>query len=45
MVRMYRPDTQRRAQIVRVLVECNSIRATGRMTGTSKNTVVKLLVA
>jgi len=33
----------RRTQIVAALVEGNSIRATGRMTGASKNTIVKLL--
>jgi IS1 family transposase len=37
-------STERRAAIVRALVEGNSIRATARMTGTSKNTVLKLLV-
>lgn len=41
---MNRLSTQRRAQIVSALVEGNSIRATCRMTGASKNTVVKLLV-
>ena len=35
---------ERRAAIVRALVEGNSIRATCRMTGTAKNTVIKLLV-
>jgi IS1 family transposase len=34
----------RRAQVVAALVEGNSIRATVRMTGVAKNTVVKLLV-
>jgi IS1 family transposase len=33
-----------KAAIVRALVEGNSLRATARMTGTSKNTVTKLLV-
>lgn len=33
----------RRAQVVRALVEGNSIRSTVRMTGAAKNTVVKLL--
>ena len=33
----------RRTQIVRCLVEGNSIRATVRMTGASKNTIAKLL--
>lgn len=37
------PDA-RRAAIVRCLVEGNSIRATARMTGTAKATVLKLLV-
>ncbi len=36
--------TEQRAAIVRALVEGNSIRATGRLTGTSMNTVLKLLV-
>jgi IS1 family transposase len=44
MVNMNRLDTERRAQVVRCLVEGNSIRATVRMTGVAKNTVVKLLV-
>ena len=44
MVSMNRLSTARRAQIVRSLVEGNSIRATARMTGASKNTVTKLLV-
>ena len=44
MVSMNRVSTQRRAQIVRALVEGTAIRATCRMTGASKNTVVKLLV-
>jgi IS1 family transposase len=34
---------ERQAAIVRALVEGNSLRATARMTGTSKNTVSKLL--
>lgn len=37
-------SVERRAAIVRALVEGNSIRATARLTGTSKNTVLKLLV-
>jgi IS1 family transposase len=37
-------STHRRTQIVAALVEGNSIRATCRMTGAAKNTVVKLLV-
>ena len=35
---------QKRAQIIAALVEGNSIRATVRMTGASKNTIAKLLV-
>jgi len=35
---------ERRAAIIRVLVEGNSIRATARLTGTAKATVLKLLV-
>ncbi|HEY1183502.1 MAG TPA: IS1 family transposase [Bryobacteraceae bacterium] len=38
-------SADKRAQIVAALVEGNSIRATVRMTGASKNTVAKLLVA
>jgi len=34
---------QRRAQVLGCLVEGNSIRATVRLTGVAKNTVVKLL--
>src|SRR5439155_4236887 len=41
---MNRLSVDRRAQIVRVLVEGNSIRATCRMTDTTKGTVLKLLV-
>lgn len=40
---MNKLSQSRRAQIVAALVEGNSIRATCRMTGASKNTVVKLL--
>ena len=36
-------DSAKRAQVVSCLVEGNSIRATVRMTGVAKNTVVKLL--
>jgi IS1 family transposase len=43
MVSMNRLTTEKRAQIVGCLVEGNSIRATVRMTGAAKNTVVKLL--
>ncbi|HKZ53830.1 MAG TPA: IS1 family transposase [Anaerolineales bacterium] len=41
---MNRLSPAKRAQIVRALVEGNSIRATCRMTDTSKNTVTRLLV-
>lgn len=44
MVIMNRLDTKTRAQIVRCLVDGNSIRATTRIVGCSKNTVSKLLV-
>lgn len=44
MVSMNRLTTEKRAQIIGALVEGNSIRATCRMTGASKNTVTKLLV-
>lgn len=43
MVSMNRLTTEKRAQIISALVEGNSIRATVRMTGASKNTVTKLL--
>lgn len=36
-------DNKRRAQVISALVEGNSIRATVRMTGVAKNTIVKLL--
>ena len=36
-------STKRRAAIIAALIEGNSIRATGRMTGSTKDTVVKLL--
>jgi IS1 family transposase len=41
---MNRMDTERRAQVVRCLIEGNSINSTVRMTGVAKNTVLKLLV-
>ena len=41
---MNRLSTERRAQILRCLVEGNSIRSTVRITGASKNTITKLLV-
>ena len=43
MVNMNRLSTDKRAQIIGALVEGNSIRATSRMTGAAKNTIVKLL--
>jgi IS1 family transposase len=44
MVSMNTLDKERRIQVIRCLVEGNSIRATVRMTGVAKNTIVKLLV-
>ncbi len=41
---MNRLDANRRAQVVRCLIEGSSINSTVRMTGVSKNTVLKLLV-
>jgi IS1 family transposase len=41
---MNKLPTAKRTQVVAALVEGNSIRATVRMTGAAKNTVVKLLV-
>jgi IS1 family transposase len=41
---MNRLNIHKRSQIVRCLVEGNSIRATVRLTGAAKNTVTKLLV-
>ena len=43
MVIMNKLATNTRAQIVSCLVEGNSIRSTARITGVSKNTVIKLL--
>src|SRR3972149_807698 len=40
---MNRLSAERRAQIISALVEGNSIRATCRMTGAAKGTVLKLL--
>jgi IS1 family transposase len=40
---MNRLSSERRAQIIGMMVEGNSIRAIVRMTGASKNTIVKLL--
>ena len=42
-VAMNKLDIKTRARILSCLVEGNSIRATVRMTGAAKNTVVKLL--
>src|ERR1039457_4538206 len=44
MVSMNRLDIARQAQVIRCLIEGNSIRSTVRMTGVAKNTVAKLLV-
>src|SRR5207244_1489070 len=44
MVSMNRLSSEKRKQVIASLVEGNSIRATCRMTGVAKNTVVKLLV-
>jgi IS1 family transposase len=41
---MNRLNDAKRAQVVAALVEGNSIRATVRMTGVAKNTIVKLLI-
>src|SRR5258708_31145249 len=43
MVSMNRLTTEKRAQILGMMVEGNGIRAITRMTGASKNRVVKLL--
>jgi len=40
---MYRLTTEKRAEILTALVEGNSIRATCRMTGAAKGTVIRLL--
>jgi IS1 family transposase len=42
---MNKLNPERQAQVIAALVEGNSIRATVRMTGVAKNTVIKLLVA
>jgi len=44
MVSMNRLDANRRAHVIRCLVEGNSIRSTVRITGVAKNTVANLLV-
>jgi len=41
---MNRLNTEKRVQVLKCLVEGNSIRSTVRITGVAKNTVVKLLV-
>jgi hypothetical protein len=43
MASMNRLTTERRTQVIKALVEGNSIRATCRMTGTAKGTVLRLL--
>src|ERR1700733_11245424 len=43
MVSMNRLSTERRGQVIACLVEGMSIRATVRVTGVAKNTIVKLL--
>lgn len=42
---MNKLNPERQAQVIAALVEGNSIRATVRMTGVAKNTIIKLLVA
>jgi IS1 family transposase len=44
MVSMNRLDSETRAQVIRCLVDGASIRATVRITGVSKNTIMKFLV-
>ena len=44
-VHMNQLSTEERAQIIRCLVEGNSIRSTRRMTGFGRNTITRLLVA
>lgn len=41
---MNKLDTQKQVQVIKCLVEGNSIRSTVRMTGVAKNTVQKLLL-
>jgi IS1 family transposase len=41
---MNRLSPEKRAQVVRCLVEGNSLRATCRMTGVARNTVIRLLI-
>src|SRR5258708_1793721 len=45
MVRMNTITTDKRCAVIRALVEGCSIRATVRMTGVSKNAIIRLLVA
>jgi hypothetical protein len=40
---MNKPSLERRAQVISCLVEGNSVRATCRMTGSSKGAVLKLI--
>ena len=44
MVSMKQITQQQKVHVVRCLIEGNSIRSTGRITGVSKNTIVKLLM-
>jgi IS1 family transposase len=44
MVSMNKLSTDKRARVIAAIVEGNSIRATVRMTGVAKNTIVKLIV-
>lgn len=44
IVTMNRLNVQRQAQVIRALVEGNSVRSTVRITGAAKNTVMKLLI-
>ena len=41
---MNRMDTARRTQVIRCLMEGNSINSTVRMTGVAKNTILKLMI-
>src|SRR5271155_3898648 len=43
MVNMKQLSTSQRCQVVRCLIEGNSIRSTVRITGVAKNTIVRLL--
>lgn len=44
IARINRTTNEKRALILRCLTEANSIRATVRLTGASKNTIAKLVV-